>query len=252
VASQISTLIGTYLSHILRGQVGPTLRSADVGLSEERYAAFLDHMFGLSVQPGQDWMDLVPGVGCLADEPLSLVERQLATVVAFSRSGTDLLDRDRSALFVGLIAYCSTAFSGYAYDFVEADRDIVLPYLWSMRYLWRDLFARLAIDPSFNPRSGGADEQIVYLAFMWFDLWSPPKVLETDVSCRDALWDILVEMLDSGNRVCEAAAWHGVAHLRELIDSTRASESLVDYLQRCQIDDPMRGYAELAVRGAVL
>lgn len=223
-------------------------------MAQDRYDLFLEHLYGRAVQPGEDWLDLVPNAWMLTQagqSPFCEQERQRATIVAFSRSRFDLVGRERSALFVGLHSYSDTGYSDYANDFLDADPGLVLPYLWSMSFLWRDLFARLAIDLSFHPTWGLSADRMVGLAFMWFDLWTPPKALETDARCREALWNLFCDMLDSGNRVCEAAAWHGVGHMNRFLDQQQIDRRLDEYLRRCPVDDPMRRYATDAAGGVV-
>lgn len=238
---------------VSRDRIGPTLRPEDVGLSEARYAFFLEHLFGRIVGDDEDFLDLLPLISDI-EPPVLIVEPQAATILAFSRSKHDLVGRERTALHMGLHALNDTMFSDFALAFVEADRDLVLPYLWSMKVLWRDLFATVAIREDFHPQLGSGGDNLVHLAFMWFDVWLPPKVLETDAACREALWEILCEMLDSGNRVCEGAGWHGINHLRleSLVDATRISEKLSEYLNRCAPGDPMRRYAEICANSRAL
>jgi hypothetical protein len=243
-----------------RTLVNPRLAPADVGLTATRYEELLEDWFGRTPPSSEpyDCFDLAPYCSEVQWEGSKHHAEWIAfTILVFARASVDLLPRDRRAVEIGLSAYVTPVPAEYSVGFRHVDRSTALAYLWALERLWLDYFLVTLDEPAYVPGTG-SQSALVGLAFMWFDNWIPPQVVAQDVECRSALWQLLSALLDSGNVVCEAAAWHGINHLLDdYLDGERTDRlhagpvgaALARCLERWGSDHPVFRYA-LRVAGS--
>lgn len=222
-----------------------------VGLAPELYAAALRYLFDRSVPQAheQEWFWSI-------DEPVfaaTPLEWTRIQTVLFAQAGTDLASFSDEQVGMGLTYVMSNAVSDVPFAAIDASvpLDEALRMMQAMPALWRQCIGpRLA--PVQRP-IGASEGRLAYACYMWFDEWPTFWRVRHEPRWRDAVWEVLREMLDVPCREVQVAALHGIGHCGGDLDRQDVIDRTVDaFIRTIDKDDrELKNYADAARRGCV-
>lgn len=224
-----------------------------VGLAPELYTAALRYLFDRSVPPAQEqnqewyWNINEP------DFEATPLEWTRIQTVLFAQAGTDLAAYSDEQVGMGLNYVMSNAVSDVplaAID-VSVPLDEAMRMMQAMPALWRQCIGprlasmRLPIDATAG--------RLAYVCYMWFDVWPTFWNVRHEPRWRDAVWQVLHEMLDVPCREVRVAALHGIGHCGPYLDRQDAIDRAIKAFIRTidKNDRELKDYADAARRGCV-
>jgi hypothetical protein len=222
-----------------------------VGLSPDVYAAALRYLFDRPLPQGSE-REWYWNVDEPAFEATPLEWTRILTVL-FANAGTDLVTYGDEQLGMGLNYVMSNAISNVPFAAIDASVPLeeAMRMMQAMPALWRQCIGpRLA---SFRAPIGSAAGRLAYVCYMWFDVWPTFWNVRHEPRWRDALWQVLREMLDVPCREVQVAALHGIGHCgcdlerQDIIDGT--VEAFIRSIDKN--DQELKNYADAARRGCV-
>jgi hypothetical protein len=230
----------------------PDWTAQGVGLDPLRYAAALRYLFDrpLPQPPAQEWYWNV-------DEPdfdATPLEWTRIQTVLFAHAGTDLAAYSDEQVGMGLNYVMSNAVSDVPFAALHASvpLDEAMRMMQAMPALWRQCFGpRLA---SLHVPIGASAGRLAFVCYMWFDVWPTFWNVRHEPRWRDAVWQVLREMLDVQCREVQVAALHGIGHCaRDLQRQDAIDRTVAAFIRSIdRRDRELEDYAEAARRGCVL
>lgn len=222
-----------------------------VGLAPQLYAAALRYLFDRPApdSQGREWYWDI-------DEPefeATPLEWTRIQCVLFANAGTDLAAYSDEQVGMGLYYVISNNVSNVPFAAIDASvpLDEAMRMMRAMTILWRQCIGpRLASVRAPIGSSRGALGQVCY---MWFDIWPTFWNVRHEPRWRDAVWQVLQEMLDMPCREVQVAALHGIGHRARDLERRDVVDSVVEAFIRAidQDDRELRDYADAARRGRV-
>ncbi|MCL2307513.1 MAG: hypothetical protein FWC38_04675 [Proteobacteria bacterium] len=223
-----------------------------VGLAQELYAAAIRYLFDRleTKTMGQEWFWNI-------DEPFfdaTPLEWVRIQTVLFANAGADLAAYSDEQVGMGLNCVMSNCIS----DIPHAAHDPSVPLDEAMRMmrampaLWRDCIGpRLA---SLRAPIGSSKGRLAFVCYMWFDVWPTFWHMRHEPRWRDAVWQVLNEMLAVPCREVQIAALHGIGDCGRDLQRQDAIDRRIDVFIRSidKSDQELRDYADAARQGAVL
>ena len=222
-----------------------------VGLDPAVYGAAVRYLFDRPVpeKSGQEWYWNI-------DEPAfdatPLQWTHIQTVL-FANAGTDLAPYSDEQVGMGLNYVMSNAVSNVPFAAIDASvpLDEAMRMMQAMPALWRQCIGpRLA---SLQAPIGATAGRLPYVCYMWFDVWPTFWNVRHEPRWRDAVWQVLREMLDVPCREVQVAALHGIGHCGRYLERQDAIDRTVEaFIRAVDPDDlELKNYADAARRGCV-
>ncbi len=229
----------------------PDFSPAGVGLAPERYAAALRYLFDRPVPLAheQEWYWGL-------DEPdfdASPIEWTRIQTVLFAQAGTDLAAYSDEQVGMGLNYLMNNAVSNVPFAAIDpaVPIDEALRMMQAMPALWRQCIGpRLA---HLRVPIGASAGRLAFVCYMWFDVWPTFWQVRQESRWRDALWQVLREMLDVPCREVQVAALHGIGHNARYLERQDEIDRVLRAfgLGLAPDDTELKTYAEAARRGCV-
>lgn len=225
--------------------------ASTIGLDEALYARALRYLFDRPVpdKSGQEWFWNVDEEEFQAT-PLQWTHIQ---TVLFAQAGRDLAPYSDEQVGMGLNYVMSNCVSNVPH--MATDNSVpladALRMMRAFSHLWRDCIApRLAhVQAPIGSASGG---RLGFVCYMWFDVWPTFWQARHIHEWRDAMWQVLCEMLDMPCREVQIAALHGIGHDGdELQRSGALRECMNAFIRNVQNDEELKNYAQAAACGMV-
>lgn len=222
-----------------------------VGLAPEMYAAALRYLFDRSVPLAQEqewyWNIEEP------DFQATPLEWTRIQTVLFAQAGTDLAAYSDEQVGMGLNYVMSNAVSDVPFAAIDASvpLDEAMRMMQAMPALWRQCIGpRLA---SLQVPIGASAGRLAFVCYMWFDVWPTFWNVRHEPRWRDAVWQVLREMLDVPCREVQVAALHGIGHCGGDLDRQDVIDQTVEAFIRTigKDDRELKNYADAARRGCV-
>lgn len=223
----------------------------EVGLAPERYAAALRYLFDRPVPQAQEeewyWGFEEP------DFEATPLEWTRIQAVLFARAGTDLAAYGDEQVGMGLNYLMNNGVSDVPFAAIDAGVPIdeAMRMMQAMPTLWRQCIGPRLV--SQRPTIGNPQGRLGSVCYMWFDVWPTFWNVRHESRWRDAVWQVLREMLDVPCRAVQVAALHGIGHCggnlarQDVIDRTVEA-----FIRTIDADDlELRNYADAARRGCV-
>ncbi|MGA0611272.1 hypothetical protein [Caldimonas sp. KR1-144] len=222
-----------------------------VGLAPQRYEAALRYLFDRPVPQthDQEWYWNI-------DEPdfeATPLEWTRIQTVLFARAGIDLAPFGDEQVGMGLNYVMSNAVSNVPFAAIDASvaLDEAMRMMRAMPMLWRQCIGpRLA---SLRVPIGTTTGRLAYVCYMWFDVWPTFWNVRHEPRWRDAVWQVLREMLDVPCREVQVAALHGIGHCGRHLERQDIIDRIVEAFIRSidKADQELKDYADAARRGCV-
>jgi len=223
-----------------------------LGLEPGRYEAVVSYLFDRPVPQGQGqewyWDDDLEVF--IATSP----EWTRMQTAIFANAATDLIAFNDEQVGMGLNYIIDSGKSDVPFAAIEPSVPLqeAMQMMQAMKMLWRD-----CIGPRMSsvhaPIGSGAGGRLGYVCHMWFDLWPTFYSVQHIPAWRDAVWDVLRDMLTVPCRAVQIAALHGIGHEGGNLDRWPEINAAVDaFLSGLPEDDEeLRNYAEAARTGNV-
>jgi hypothetical protein len=229
------------------------LDATDVGLSDAMYRDAIKYLF--------DRAEVSPTIGAewywnIEEPKFNATAREwvLIQTVLFSRVGVDLAPFSNEQVGMGLNYIMDSGIGRPASCIFDesVSKDERLALLTHLPTLWRDCIgARL--NDVLAPIGSVTHGRLGYVCYMWFDVWSPAYISQSDENWSKAFWAMLKEILASNVREVQIAALHGIGHCavgfgfdREVEEAVRAF-----WLNLKDTDEELKSYAKAAAKGMV-
>lgn len=229
----------------------PAWSFQSVGLEPEMYVAALRYLFDRPVPqaPVQEWY-WNPDEPDFDATPLDWTRIQ---TVLFAQAGTDLAAYSDEQVGMGLNYVMNNAISDVPFAAIHASvpLDEAMRMMRTMPALWRQCIGpRLA---SLRSPIGASTGRLANVCYMWFDVWPTFWNVRHEPRWRDAVWQILQEMLDVPCRQVQVAALHGIGHCGRYLERQDAIDRTVEaFIRSIETDDhELKDYADAARRGCV-
>jgi len=222
-----------------------------VGLPSEMYAAALRYLFDRSVPVAheQEWYWNIEE----PDFEATPLEWTRIQTVLFARAGNDLAAYSDEQVGMGLNYVMSNAVSDVPFAAIDASvpLDEAMRMMQAMPELWRQCIGpRLA---SLQVPIGASAGRLAFVCYMWFDVWPTFWNVRHEPRWRDAVWQVLREMLDVPCREVQVAALHGIGHCGgDLVRQDVIDKTVEAFIHTIGNDDrELKNYADAARRGCV-
>jgi len=212
---------------------GHAPQSDDFGVSDERYRAWIAHVFDRPTTENGWYFDIDPWPTVFdagAAETVGLIGRTVA------RSGIDLLGFDDAQVDHGLNFIFSTACSDYFHSFARPDAPIALKVsaVLAIKRLYKDCF-----EPRCAPVLGHTSERggnpLNSIAYMLWDVSPIIYHARDDKSLFSAIAEVLEDALQSSNAACIESALHGLGHAQHYFPD--AVETIIDRFLAGVVDE---------------
>ena len=228
-----------------RQQAQRTQWTADeLGLDPARYLEMLRHVFDRASPDRDD--DASP----LDATPLEWTRFQ---TVLFSNGQADLAGFDDDQVGAGLRHLMDNGHSDVPYAAI--DPSVPLPeamrMMAAMPGVWRGVFGpRLA---HVHRRIGSGSDLLGTTCYMWFDVWPTFHLARSVLEWRDAMWELLSQLLAMPWREVQVSALHGIGHnAGDLARQPAIDAAIAAFVQQVDLADvEVRTYAEAARLGRV-
>lgn len=229
----------------------PDFSLAALGLPAERYAAALRYLFDRPEPQPQmhEWYwDL--------DEPEFIatpLEWTRIQTALFARAGEDLAGYSDEQVGMGLNYVMNNAVSDVPFAAIDASVPIdkALRMMRAMPLLWRHCIGpRLA---HLHIPIGSSAGRLGFVCYMWFDVWPTFWNVRHEPRWRDAVWQVLTEILGVPCREVQVAALHGIGHCGRDLERQADIDATVEALIRSigKSDQELEDYAKAARQGCV-
>lgn len=221
-----------------------------IGLDETLYANALRYLFDRPVPAAneEEWF------WNMDEEEFQATPLQWTHIqtVLFAQAGDDLAPYSDEQVGMGLNYVMSNCVSDVPH--MATDPSVPLADAMCMMRAFPTLW-RNCIGPRLervHAPIGSARGRLEFVCYMWFDVWPTFWQVRHVPEWRDALWQVLCEMLDTPCREVQIAALHGIGHDGpQLQRPDDLQQRMAAFIRDVRNDEELKTYAHAAACGMV-